>query len=158
MKKLKQLYKENRVFTILMGISLLCFLIVITMFVVYLVSSTSKSKYGNRLDGISDVKIDKSQLTDLQNEVQEKGEVDTAKINVHGKIIYFTLTVNDDVSMATAKQVANDCFKLFEDDYLNYYDFHFILKKDTKDVKNFPALGYRKAGAKQISWSHNATD
>ena len=69
-KKLKQLYKENRVFTILMCISVTCLLLVIILFGYYLISSTSKSKYGTRLDGINDVKIDN------KNKIEKKKKKD----------------------------------------------------------------------------------
>lgn len=152
-KKLKQLYKENRVFTILMCISVTCLLLVVILFGYYLISSTSKSKYGTRLDGINDVKIDNENK--LENSIQKMDGVDEATVNVHGKIVYLDIKVNDDTSMDSVKAIADESLKLFEDDYLNYYDFHFMVTKDNEEQKEFPALGYRKSGAKKVTWSHN---
>lgn len=152
-KKIKELYKENRVFTILMCISVTCLLLVIILFGYYLVSSTSKSKYGTRLDGINDVKIENKNK--LENDIQKMDGVDEATVNVHGKIVYLDIKVKDDTGMDTVKTIADESLKLFEDDYLNYYDYHFMITKDATDQKEFPALGYRKASAKKVTWSHN---
>lgn len=158
MKRLKKMYKENRVFTILMGICLLCMLILIILVSYYLISSTSKSKYGNRLDGINDVEINNSQKSELENKVIEDADVETAEVEVHGKIVYFDIKVNDDVSVAKGKEIANKTIKYFDDDYLNYYDLHYMIYKSNKDNKNYPILGYKKAGAKAISYSYNAKE
>ena len=156
MKKLKKLYKENRVFTILMGISILCMLILIILVSYYLISSTSKSKYGNRLDGINDIKISNSQKSEMENKVIEDAAVESATVNVHGKIIYFDIKVNDDVDAAKAKEISEKTIEYFDEEYLNYYDLHYMITKSNKDNKNFPMLGYKKAGAKKISYSHNS--
>ena len=158
MKKLKKLYKENRVFTILMAISLTCLLIIIVLVSFYLFSSTSKSKYGNRLDGINDVLIEENEQTELENKVSENAGVEEVKVNLHGKIIYFDIKVNNDIKPSDCKKQAEEIVTYFDDDYLNYYDIHFMFSKSNDEAKNFPILGYRKVGAKKVSFSYNAQD
>lgn len=161
---MKQFYKENRVFSILMLIVLGCIVLTIIMILWYLASSTSKSVYGNRLDGIGDVKIDSSMNKDLVSKVKEMDKISDAKVNVHGKIVYFDIVLTDDASVGDAKNTAIKCLELFEEDYLNFYDIQFLMTNDkyqnnseqSTEDNIFPILGYRKAGATTITWSHNA--
>ena len=53
-KKFKKFYKYNRIYCILMMISLFCFLLMGTGVIVYFVSQINTSKYGSRLNGIDD--------------------------------------------------------------------------------------------------------
>lgn len=161
---MKQFYKENRVFSILMLVVIGCIILTVVMILGYVISSSSKSVYGNRLDGIGDVKIDSKMNKDLVSKVQEMDKVSSAKVNVHGKIVYFDIVMSDDASVDDAKNTAIKCLGLFEEDYLNFYDIQFLMTND-KFVNNssqstedniFPILGYRKAQKTTITWSHNA--
>ena len=50
LKKFKEFYKRNRVYSILMLISLVCIVSILVGVIVYFIGQTSKDKYGNRLD------------------------------------------------------------------------------------------------------------
>ena len=151
-----------------MIIVLVCILIIVGLGVRYVFNSNTKSVYGNRLDGIGDVKIDKDMKESITSKVKEFEKVDEAVINIHGKIVYFDITFNDEITTEEAKNTAIKCLELFEEDYVNYYDMQFLMVNE-EYVKNqsaestsaektnvFPIMGYKKAGAANISWSHNA--
>ena len=164
---MKKFYEENRVFSILMIIVLVCLLIIAGLGVRYIFNSNTKSVYGNRLDGIGDVKIDKDMKETMTSKVKEMEKVDNVVINIHGKIVYFDITFNDEITVEEAKNTAIKCLELFEEDYVNYYDIQFLMVNE-EFVKNqsaestaektniFPIMGYKKAGEANISWSHNA--
>ena len=73
MKKFKEFYKKNRVYSILMIVSLICIVSILVGVIVYFVGQTAKDKYGNRLDGIKSVEIN----SDKKNEISNVTEVIT---------------------------------------------------------------------------------
>lgn len=165
---MKKFYKENRVFCILMIVVLVCFFIILGLGLSYILKSSDTNVYGNRLDGISDVKITKKMKTNMEASVKEFEKISDVTVNVHGKIVYFDITFTDEASIDDAKNTSIKCLELFEEEYLNYYDIQFLIvndrylaEKNNKDESTesdniFPIMGYRKAGATTIAWSHNA--
>ena len=148
---MKKFYKENRVFVILMGIALVCIAIIIGLLASYVLSSNGGEKYGNRLDGISDVEIKDEFKDEMESKILEKEKVEDTKIN-------FNIKFQKDTSVTEAQSVATSCMEFFEEDYLNYYDIQFFLTKSEyeESTSTFPMLGYRKAQAANITWSNNS--
>lgn len=155
---MKKFYKENRVFVILMAVAIVCVAIILAMMVVYIVNSSTRNRYGNRLDGISDVKIEEKRVTSMEEEVSAMEKVEKVTINIHGKIVNFNIDVSKDATMDNAKNIAIKCIDLFEEDYKNFYDIQFLINQADTDEENkgFTILGYLKAGRTTISWSQNA--
>ncbi len=155
---MKKFYKENRVFVILMGIALVCIAIMVAMLAGYVFKSSNGDKYGNRLDGISDVLIEDDKKGEMEGKILEMEKVQDVTINIHGKIVNFNIDFAEDATVAEAQNVSIACLDFFEEDYLNYYDLEFIITKKTSDDSspNFPMIGYRKAQASTISWSNNS--
>lgn len=157
---MKKFYKENRVFVILMGIALVCIAIIIGMMASYIVKSSTNDKYGNRLDGISDVEIADEKVTEMEEAILEMAKVQDTTINIHGKIVNFNIDFQNDATLEEIQNASISCFDFFEEDYLNYYDLQFIITKSDYEESDgtFPILGYRKAGATTITWSNNASN
>lgn len=164
---MKKFYEENRVFSILMLIVIACLILIACLGVGYVLRSRNTSVYGNRLDGIGDVKISEKMINNLKSQVKEMAKVSAVDINVHGKIVNFDVTFNNEATVEEAKNVAISIIALFEEDYLNYYDIQFLMvndlyntnkdkKENPEDTNPFPILGYKKAERENISWSHNA--
>ncbi len=154
---MKKFYKENRIFVFLMGIVLVCIAIMLIMATKYVIKSNTNNTYGNRLDGISDVKIDNKMIKEMETSIKEMTKVDSVKINIHGKIVYFDVNFKDDATVDESKGVAVKCRELLKEEYRNFYDMQFLFtKSNSKEEDNFPIIGYIKAGATTISWSNNA--
>ena len=158
MDKLKKFYKENRVFIILMGIVLVCVAIIVFILARYVLNSNTNNKYGNRLDGIGDVTISETKLTDFETKISEMEKVKEVSVNIHGKIIYFDVDFVKDTNVTDAKNVAIKCLEFLEETEKKYYDLQFVFseKEEESEEKTFPIFGYMKAGATTISWSNNA--
>lgn len=156
---MKKFYKENRVFVILMGVALVCIAIIIAIFSIYILNSTTEDKYGNRLDGISDVKITDEKKTEMEEALLEMAKVQDASVKIHGKIVNFIIDFENGATLEEIQNVAINSLQFFEEDYLNYYDLQFLMTKSDleESTVNYPILGYRKAGATTITWSNNAT-
>lgn len=160
---MKSFYKKNRVFIILMAIVFICAAIIIFLLAKYVINSNTGNKYGNRLDGIQDIVIEKDKKDEMKTTLEKEEIVNSVTITVHGKIVNFLIDFKKDATVDQAKSISVKCLDFFEEEYRNFYDLQFLCQKselkeqkeeDEKD--NFPIIGYIKAGATTISWSNNA--
>lgn len=150
MKKLKKFYKNNRIYCILMGISLFCLALIAMLFVVYFVNQTKNDTYGNRLNGIESMEISDNEKDEIVNAIKESDKVDKATVNIKGKIIYvnvYLLDGNRDLANSIAVKVLNT----LNEEKKDFYDINFSFNKD--DDEAFPFMGYKKSDATIISWS-----
>ena len=134
-------------------------LVVITVFLVALVAAIQLKNilypsggaiYGNRLDGIEEVKL----AEDLDKQIQEKLKDFVSKVEVRtsGRIINITMIVNPDISSSVAKDNSKNIFELFAEKQLNYYDIQVFLKKET-DATDFPIIGYKHQNKDGFTWT-----
>ena len=86
MSKFKTFYHNNRIYCILMGISIFCILLIVLAFLFYFVEQTRNDVYGNRLNGISSVEIKDSHKKEIVSAIKSNEKVDKASVDVKGKI------------------------------------------------------------------------
>ncbi|MBR3146465.1 MAG: hypothetical protein IKF47_04290 [Bacilli bacterium] len=138
-------------------------IIVIALIIIFLViigimaknfffPSDNEVYYGTRLEGIDKVKISDKKKEEFKEYFKESSK----KINVRlaGRIIYFNVTVNDDVSVDTARELSNKTLEKLSEDEKAYYDIQFIISND-KDKDHFPIIGYKHHTKTAISWTKN---
>lgn len=150
MRKIKKFYKNNRIYCILMGVSLFCLAIIAMLFVIYFVNQSKNDVYGNRLNGIESMEISDNEKEEIISAIKENDKVDKATVNIKGKIIYvnvYLLEGNRDVANSIAVKVLN----ALDDEKKDFYDLNFSFNKD--DDEAFPFMGYKKSDATIISWS-----
>lgn len=134
-------------------------LVVIVIFLVSLVGAIQLKNilfpsggaiYGNRLEGIEEVEISK----DLDKQVLEllKDGIMKADVRISGRIVNIHITVNGDVSVATAKSYADKTLTLFAEKQLKYYDIQVFMKKDVES-KEFPIIGYKHQDKSGFTWT-----
>ena len=106
--------------------------------------------YGNRLQGIEDVEIDKK----IDKQIKEKLSESVSKIDVRlsGRIININMVVNGDVSVSTAKDYAKKSLEVFSEKQLEFYDIQVFISKDVES-KEFPIIGYKHHSKGTISWT-----
>ena len=127
MKKLKKFYKNNRIYCILMGISIFCLALIAMLFVVYFVNQTKNDTYGNRLNGIESMEISDSEKDEIVNVIKESDKVDKATVNIKGKIIYvnvYLLDGNRDLANSIAVKVLNTLNEEKKDPYYHLTSKH----------------------------------
>ena len=106
--------------------------------------------YGNRLEGRDKVIIGKETKEKIKDKIKDTTkEVD---IRIAGRIIYLTITVNDEVSRDDAKKLAPLVLEELQDAEKNYYDIQ-ILIKNTADPGQFPIIGYKHHAKTSFSWT-----
>ena len=149
MRKLKEFYKRNRVYSILMLVSLLCVIAIITGVILYFITQTSKDKYGNRLDGIR-----KSKKEDIKKTISENELVKSVDINVKGRLIYIDIVLTSG-KHADSEALALSILDLFSEEEKAFYDIQYIIDNEDKETEeNFPVMGYIKKGNSVIKWTN----
>ncbi len=137
--------KKNK-YTIIV---IIIFLVLVVAFVKIkniLVPDEGKAVYGDRLDGIDDHPLTTDDLNGINNSIKEMDNVSNVSSDLHGKIINITITVNDDVSVESAKTLAGNTTNLFTKDDLSFYSLQVFVKKENTELNNFPIIGYKDAG------------
>ena len=132
LEKIKNWTKNNKGFTIII---VLAFILVIILGVIFirLLSGNSSNKYGNRLDGIEDVKITKKVYTGVEEEVMATEAVEEVTTRLQGKIVYTTIVLKSDTGVDKAKEIASNTLDNYSEEQLKYYDFSFFLKWEKED-------------------------
>lgn len=155
MKKLKNLWIENRVLLVLFIIVVVCVFIMIGVCISYFFGS-SKSGYGDRLDGISEVQVTDEVKNNFVDAMKNDELINDATIKVQGKIIYITLSFKEDVSLVEAQSRALLSLMSFEEKYQNFYDFNYTLKSNKTDTsEGFLIMGAKNVNGSGLVWNNN---
>lgn len=155
---MKKMFKQNRVFTSLMLVSLVCFIIMLVVVYIYFFSTSSKNKYGDRLGGINEVKVKESKLKEIEDTIGTEKNVKSISIDLQGKIFYVIVYLNDESLPVDGVNASNKVFTMFEDKEKAFYDFQFIItKKELQSSDVFPIMGYKNAESSSIIWTNYAS-
>ena len=152
-KKLKNFYKNNRIYSILMIISLFCLILMVSGVVIYFVNQTVSSPYGNRLDGIKNHNIDSS-IEDLKKYYKDSKGVTNSNVRVQGRIIYIDVEMEKTTSNEAIQNLAVGCLEKIPDTEKTYYDIQFIFKREVLT----PYLGSKSASNTVLSWANYTVD
>ena len=155
MKKIKKLWMENRVLFVLFLIIIICAFIILGVLFKYFFGAT-KSSYGDRLKGIETVEVTDTMKNDFLASIKENELVNDAKIDVRGKIVYIYLTFIETASLEEAQSRAIESLQFFEQNYLDFYDFHFTLKSNaTETSEGFLIMGAKNVNGSGLVWNNN---
>ena len=134
---MKELIQKHKRLAIAIGISLVLLLIILAFFVMLLIGGSS-NKYGNRLDGIDEVKISDDALDTIAIEMKEKEGVKDSSVRVQGKIINVILTFNSDVDSKKDKEVATSTLESFSEEQLAFYNVQYFLTRESTGEEDTP--------------------
>lgn len=148
MKKLKNLWKDNKVLMILGAILFVCLIAILVVVLTYFIGS-NKSKYGNRFDNM------KTHITEKeQNEyiaaVEASSLTDKVHFRVSNKTLYISVTFKDDIKIDDAKKVIEESLDKFSEDVKNTYDINYTIKNSS-----YTLMGARNASGNGLSWNNN---
>lgn len=118
-----------------------------------LFSSGSREAYGNRLDGIENVEIKDKQYDSIEKKLKENEGVTKVTASLQGKIVNIIITVKDEVTKDTAKNIATLSLEEFDEEQLKFYDIQIFVKKDNETLNDFPIIGYKQNGKTGLTWS-----
>lgn len=151
MNFIKKHKKEFILFVIAVLIILFCGITFVVMWF-----AGSSDIYGNRLEGIEEVKLSDSYIKDIEGFIKEKDFVTKVNHNLEGRLLSFMVTVSDEVDIETAKQVGTIVINNLSEDELKYYDIQlYLLDSNTKEESRFPFIGYKHKTSEGFIWSNN---
>ncbi len=145
--------RKNKFIIIAIGVFLILVILafqIVTMFF----PKDGTALYGDRLDGIENVELTKTKLTKIEDALKENEIVKKASVSVQGKIVEVIITVQDDTSVDSAKELNTTVLNSLEEDEKKFYDIQIFVKKDT-DATDFPIIGYKHHARDNFSWTKN---
>ena len=146
-------YLRKNKFTIIAIVLLIVFVFIGVQLKSIFVPDEGKASYGERLSEIKNHKLSKDWFTKIEEKFKEDTRVTKLENKVHGKIINIIVTLQDDVDINTAKEIGNSLIGMFEQEELQYYSLQVYLKKDNKDLNNFPIIGYKGVESEALIYS-----
>ncbi len=155
MKKIKQMWNNNRVLWVLVIIVLVCFCIITGVMVRYFFG-VNTSSYGDRLDDIADLPYTSEDQEILINALKENEGVADATVKVKGKIIYIRILFNASVSLDSAKNIANSSIEKIDSKYQSHYDLQYTLvQEQTEEIAGYTIMGAKNINREQLIWNNN---
>ena len=156
MKKIKQFYKEHRVFTILMAVVIVCVVLIVTILIQCFYVGNGADKYGNRLEGIENYEITESRQSDFEPNQSNNDKVKSVDLIITGKIIYITFQFQENVDLVEAESIALKSLEEFTEDEQSFYDFNITLKKSATETSDgFIISGAKNKNGSGLKWNNN---
>lgn len=109
------------------------------------------ANYGDRLDGLKEITT--QDLTSLEEEIKKETLVKEVKTDKKGRILNVILTLEKDVSLKNAKEIASTIKDYLKEEILNEYDIQVFMKKEEPEENNFPIIGYKSNEDAEFSFT-----
>lgn len=148
MKKLKNLWANNRILLTLGIILIVCLIAIIIVVMTYFVGS-SKSATGGRFDNMKVHIKDVEQNTYIEA-LEARSGVEKVRFRVSGKTFYISVTLKDDIKLADAKKIVEESLDKFSDQIKETYDMNFTIKNSS-----YTLMGSRNVSGNGFSWNNN---
>ena len=156
MKKIKEFYKNNRLFSILFTILIICIFLICFILIKCFYLGNGKSKYGDRLENISEVDVSTKKIKKIEEEIKKDKLVENVSIKKTGRIIYIDITFDVKAELIEAQSIAQKSIENFTKEQLKYFDFNFTLKqKKSENSDGFLISGAHNKNGTGLSWNNN---
>lgn len=153
MKKIKEVWRNNKVLFVLFIILIICFVAIVTVALSYFVG-TEKNPYGNRLD--NKVELPKNFETDIEKSLNADESIKESDVRLAIRTIYITISFEANITLEQAKDKAVSCLDFISDEVLEYYDINYILTKEaTEESEGFTIMGARNSFGTGVVWNNN---
>ncbi len=155
MKKIKNLWENNKVLIVLGLILVACLVAILIVSFSYFFGG-SKNEYGDRLQDIEKYPITETIKNEYVSALENEKIVKDVKMHTKGKIIYITIDFNADTSLNDAEAKATSSLTNLSEDILSYYDINITLKCDkSENSEGFVILGARNVAGSGLVWNNN---
>ena len=125
MKKLKNLWKNNKILMILGAILLVCLIAIIVVVLTYFVG-TKKSVYGNRFDNMKTKITEKEQNAYIKS-LEDNSSVSKVRFRVNHKTLMISVTFKNDIKLDDAKKIIDTSLEKLSDPVKETYDINFTI-------------------------------
>lgn len=148
MKKLKNLWKNNKILMILGAILLVCLIAIIVVVLTYFVG-TKKSVYGNRFDNMKTKITEKEQNTYIKS-LEDNSSVSKVRFRVNHKTLMISVTFKNDIKLDDAKKIIDTSLEKLSDPVKETYDINFTI-----NIGDTVLMGARNASGNGLFWNNN---
>lgn len=150
MNKIINFLKKHKLLVLFLILLVIVIIFAIKVFLIFS-DNDETAIYGERLNGADSVEIDIKKSNDL---VKSKADDISKEVSVRkqGRIINIIVTLKDETTRDTAKDISNKLLEEFSEKEIAYYDFQIFLKK-TNDDAQFPIIGYKHHTKDDIKWT-----
>lgn len=152
-KKLKKFYKNNRIYCILMIISIICILVMGVSVCVYFYRQLTTDAYGTRLENIDKYDLGNS-LSELESFYKTQEGVEDAKVRLQGKIIYVDVKMSPATKNEQIQSIATASLDKISEENRTYYDIQFMFTRENLSAY----LGAKNSGNTNIVWTNFTYD
>ena len=152
---MKQFYKENRVFAILMIVVAVCLVLILGVILKYFVFGNSSSPYGDRLKDEKKYKLSSSEMKKIASKIEEDDTVKKASVRISVRTIYVSIEFNSGITLVEAEGKAAATLENFSEKEMGYYDIEFILTSEGAEGEGFTILGAKNVNGTNIVWNNN---
>ena len=135
---------------VVIGLAAIAFVAAFFIFKDTVMFDESTAVYGNRLEGIDEVKI----TNDVKQNVRDALSSTTKKttVRVAGKLVNIIIETNPDVSLEDAKKMADVTLEKFSEEQKKFYDFQFLID-NSENQSQFPIIGYMQHSRDTVNWT-----
>lgn len=155
MKKLKELWGNNKVLIVLGIILIICLIAIITVTFSFFLGG-NKGVYGDRLNGIDKHPVTNNIKSEYKTSLESEKSVTKVSIDTKGKIIYIIINFASDTSLEDAKNLAASSIDKLNEDILSFYDIDFTLKcEKSENSEGFTILGAKNVAGSGLIWNNN---
>lgn len=155
MKKLKELWGNNKVLIVLGIILIICLIAIITVTFSFFLGG-NKGVYGDRLNGIDKHPVTNNIKSEYKTSLESEKSVTKVSIDTKGKIIYIIINYASDTSLEDAKNLAASSIEKLNEDILSFYDIDFTLKcEKSENSEGFTILGAKNVAGSGLIWNNN---
>lgn len=155
MKKLKELWGNNKVLIVLGIILIICLIAIITVTFSFFLGG-NKGVYGDRLNGIDKHPVTNNIKSEYKTGLESEKSVTKVSIDTKGKIIYIIINFASDTSLEDAKNLAASSIEKLNEDILSFYDIDFTLKcEKSENSEGFTILGAKNVAGSGLIWNNN---
>ena len=147
--------KRHKGLAIIGGLTLILLIVIFAIFS-RMIFSTGKGEYGDRLNGITEVKG--NTLESNRTKLLENEEVEKVTIRIQGKIIYTIMYVKEGTSKDKAKEIASKSIEEYDEEVIKDYDFEFLIAengeaKEDDEKQPWTIAGTKHPDKEKISWT-----
>lgn len=155
MKKLKELWGNNKVLIVLGIILIICLIAIITVTFSFFLGG-NKGVYGDRLNGIDKHPVTNNIKSEYKTSLESEKSVTKVSIDTKGKIIYIIINFASDTSLEDARNLAASSIEKLNEDILSFYDIDFTLKcEKSENSEGFTILGAKNVAGSGLIWNNN---
>ena len=153
---MKNFLKNNKFIIVAIAIFLVIVLLLVQVKNIFF-PQRANALYGDRLKGIEEVKITEKDQGKIKSTLESDGGIKTATVRTSGKTLEVIITVNDDVSLDTAKPYVNKILEACSDEQKSYYDMQVIVKSDSEESEVYPIIGAKHKTSTSFIWDNRST-